>query len=61
MKEEVYQKECQPHVPFRCMIGDLSGRLGSINLGLGRHVFSDRNLPLRKLFKIYCDYAFSIA
>jgi len=39
-------QQCQPHVPYRCMVGDLSGRLGNINLGLGRYVFSDRNLPL---------------
>ena len=45
----MYQKECQPHVPYRCMVGDLSGRLGNINLGLGRYVFSDRNLPLCEL------------
>lgn len=32
------------------MVGDLSGRLGNINVGLERYVFSDRNLPLRKRF-----------
>lgn len=47
-QDEVYQKECQPHVPYRCMVGDLSGRLGNIDIGTGRYVFSDRNLPLCK-------------
>ena len=50
----MYQKECQPHVPYRCMVGDLSGRLGNINLGLGRYVFSDRNLPLCELNDALC-------
>jgi hypothetical protein len=47
-QEDVYRQECQPHVPYRCMIGDLSGRLGPIDIGAGRTVFSDKNLPLRE-------------
>ena len=49
LQDDVYRQECQPHVPYRCMIGDLSGRLGNVDLGVGRYVFSDKNLPLCKL------------
>ena len=51
LQEDVYRQECQPHVPYRCMIGDLSGRLGPIEVGAGRTVFSDKNLPLRELIE----------
>ncbi|XP_046653346.1 uncharacterized protein LOC124344000 [Daphnia pulicaria] len=50
--EDVYRQECQPHVPYRCMIGDLSGRLGPIDIGAGRTVFSDKNLPLHGKYSV---------
>ncbi|KAK2722112.1 uncharacterized protein LOC136034475 [Artemia franciscana] len=44
--EEFYSKECTPETPYRCKIGDLSGRLGPIEIGGKRVVLSDKNLPL---------------
>lgn len=49
---ELYQRECQPHVPYRCMVGDISGRLGNVDIGAGSYIFSDRNLPLSGKFSV---------
>ncbi|CAH1405229.1 unnamed protein product [Nezara viridula] len=46
LDNELYKKECGPDSPLRCYVGDLSGRLGPINLGYKRQVFSDPNIPL---------------
>ncbi|KAK6633156.1 hypothetical protein RUM43_012900 [Polyplax serrata] len=46
LNEELYKKECGPDNPLRCYVGDISGRLGTINLGDKRQVFSDVNFPL---------------
>ncbi|XP_073970681.1 superoxide dismutase family protein Rsod isoform X1 [Rhodnius prolixus] len=46
LNDELYRRECGPDLPLRCYVGDLSGRLGTIDLGNGRKVFSDPNLPL---------------
>ncbi|XP_037076792.1 uncharacterized protein LOC119097959 [Pollicipes pollicipes] len=43
---DFYNEECSPETPLRCEIGDLGGRLGTINLGQKRVVMSDPNLPL---------------
>ncbi|KAA0202127.1 Superoxide dismutase (Cu-Zn)-like protein [Hyalella azteca] len=43
---EFYDKECTPEFPLRCEVGDLSGRLGTIDLGDKKQVFVDSNLPL---------------
>ncbi|KAG0723409.1 hypothetical protein GWK47_005529 [Chionoecetes opilio] len=43
---DYYERQCSPEVPLRCDVGDLSGRLGTIDLGDKRFVFVDRNLPL---------------
>lgn len=48
LNEELYKKECGPDNPFRCYLGDISARLGTINLGGKRQVFSDLNVPLGK-------------
>ncbi|XP_071538692.1 LOW QUALITY PROTEIN: uncharacterized protein [Panulirus ornatus] len=44
---DFYERECSPEVPLRCDVGDLSGRLGTIDVGDKRYVFVDQNLPLR--------------
>ncbi|XP_008545809.1 uncharacterized protein LOC103570004 [Microplitis demolitor] len=46
LNEELYRQECGPDQPFRCHVGDLSARLGPINIGLERKVFVDGNFPL---------------
>ncbi|XP_075237952.1 superoxide dismutase family protein Rsod [Lycorma delicatula] len=43
---ELYRQECGPDHPLRCYVGDVSGRLGPIDLGGKRSVFSDPNFPL---------------
>ncbi|XP_068215953.1 uncharacterized protein [Palaemon carinicauda] len=43
---DYYDRECTPEFPLRCDVGDLSGRLGPIDIGDKRYVFVDRNLPL---------------
>jgi len=43
---EFYDRQCTPASPLRCEAGDLSGRLGTIDLGDKRQVFVDSNLPL---------------
>lgn len=42
----MYRQECGPENPLRCYVGDLSARLGTIDLGLQRKVVVDSNLPL---------------
>lgn len=44
--DELYREQCGPDNPLRCHVGDLSGRLGPINLGDKRQAFTDINLPL---------------
>ncbi|XP_014242345.1 uncharacterized protein LOC106662638 [Cimex lectularius] len=46
LNEDLYKQECGSDLPLRCYVGDLSGRLGPINLGTGRKVFTDANFPL---------------
>ncbi|CAL4200410.1 unnamed protein product, partial [Meganyctiphanes norvegica] len=43
---EFYKKECSASFPLRCEVGDLSGRLGSIDVGDIKYVFLDQNMPL---------------
>lgn len=43
---EFYDKECTPEFPLRCEVGDLSGRLGTVDMGDKKQVFVDSNLPL---------------
>lgn len=42
----MYRQECGPNNPLRCHVGDLSARLGTIDIGLKRTVLSDVNFPL---------------
>lgn len=44
--KDYYERECRPEFPLRCDVGDLSGRLGPIDVGDKRYVFVDQNLPL---------------
>ena len=46
LQHDFYNEQCSPETPLRCEIGDLSGRLGTIDLGQKRVVMSDPNLPL---------------
>ncbi|XP_046993173.1 uncharacterized protein LOC124605492 isoform X1 [Schistocerca americana] len=46
LNEELYRQECGPDNPLRCYVGDISGRLSTIDLGDKRKVFSDVNFPL---------------
>lgn len=46
LNQELYRAECGPNNPLRCYVGDLSGRLGTIDVGEKRQVFSDSNIPL---------------
>lgn len=43
---DFYERECTAEFPLRCDVGDISGRLGPIDVGDKRYVFVDRNLPL---------------
>jgi hypothetical protein len=43
---DLYRQECGPENPLRCHVGDLSARLGTIDIGLRRKVFTDSNFPL---------------
>ena len=43
---EIYQKDCNPSNPYRCAMGDLSGKQGPLSVGTERKLFSDENLPL---------------
>lgn len=46
LNEDLYRAECGPDNPLRCYVGDVSSRLGTINLGDQRQVFSDGSFPL---------------
>ncbi|KAL3268164.1 hypothetical protein HHI36_007291 [Cryptolaemus montrouzieri] len=46
LNTELYEQECGPENPLRCHVGDLSARLGTIDIGLKRKVFTDSNFPL---------------
>ncbi|KAK9881797.1 hypothetical protein WA026_017312 [Henosepilachna vigintioctopunctata] len=46
LNTELYDQECGPENPLRCHVGDLSARLGTIDIGLQRKVFTDSNFPL---------------
>nr|XP_018907893.1 PREDICTED: uncharacterized protein LOC109037571 [Bemisia tabaci] len=46
LNRDLYKQECGPTNQLRCYVGDLSGRLGKIDIGLGRKVFTDSNFPL---------------
>ncbi|XP_015118809.1 uncharacterized protein LOC107042324 [Diachasma alloeum] len=46
LNEDLYRQECGPDQPLRCHVGDLSARMGPIDIGLERRVFSDANFPL---------------
>lgn len=43
---DLYRSECAPDNPLRCYVGDVSARVGTIDLGVQRSVFSDPNFPL---------------
>ncbi|CAH0556110.1 unnamed protein product [Brassicogethes aeneus] len=46
LNHDLYRQECGPENPLRCHVGDLSARLGTIDIGLKRKVFTDSNFPL---------------
>ncbi|XP_050528218.1 uncharacterized protein LOC126898318 [Daktulosphaira vitifoliae] len=46
LNNKLYEEECGPDQPLRCYVGDISGRLGTIDIGSYSMVFSDPNLPL---------------
>ncbi|XP_047350470.1 uncharacterized protein LOC124949465 isoform X2 [Vespa velutina] len=46
LNEDLYRQECGPDLPLRCQVGDISSRLGPINIGMERRVFTDPNFPL---------------
>ncbi|XP_022918484.2 uncharacterized protein [Onthophagus taurus] len=46
LNSELYNQECGPENPLRCYVGDLSARLGTIDIGLERKVLVDPNFPL---------------
>ncbi|XP_034178940.2 uncharacterized protein Rsod isoform X1 [Osmia lignaria lignaria] len=46
LNDDLYKQECGPDLPLRCYVGDISGRLGPIDIGLRRQVFTDSNFPL---------------
>ncbi|KAK4875753.1 hypothetical protein RN001_012175 [Aquatica leii] len=43
---ELYHRECGPDNPLRCYVGDVSARVGTIDIGLRRSVVVDSNFPL---------------
>ncbi|XP_039303730.1 uncharacterized protein LOC105197011 isoform X2 [Solenopsis invicta] len=43
---DLYKEECGPDLPLRCYVGDISSRLGPINIGEKRQIFTDSNFPL---------------
>lgn len=47
-----YNKECSPKSPLRCEMGDLSGKLGRLNIGTGPAIYTDSNLPLVGNFSV---------
>ncbi|XP_076244983.1 uncharacterized protein Rsod [Calliopsis andreniformis] len=46
LNDDLYKQECGPDLPLRCYVGDVSSRLGPINIGLERQIFTDSNFPL---------------
>lgn len=46
LNDELYRQECGPDNPLRCYVGDVSARLGTIDIGVDRSVKSDSNFPL---------------
>ncbi|XP_050455769.1 uncharacterized protein LOC126853760 [Cataglyphis hispanica] len=46
INDDLYRQECGPDLPLRCYVGDISSRLGPINVGEKRQVFTDQNFPL---------------
>ncbi|KAL7017747.1 hypothetical protein ACKWTF_010504 [Chironomus riparius] len=46
LNDELYRQECGRDNPLRCYVGDVSARLGTINIGVDRMIFSDPNFPL---------------
>ncbi|XP_008207466.1 uncharacterized protein LOC100124033 [Nasonia vitripennis] len=46
LNEDLYRQECGPDLPLRCDVGDVSARVGPIDIGVERRVFSDPNFPL---------------
>ncbi|XP_055533520.1 uncharacterized protein LOC129723361 [Wyeomyia smithii] len=46
LNQDLYRQECGPDNPLRCYVGDVSARLGPINIGSRRMVFTDGNFPL---------------
>ncbi|EGI59506.1 hypothetical protein G5I_12335 [Acromyrmex echinatior] len=45
-EDDLYREECGPDLPLRCYVGDISSRLGPINIGEKRQIFTDLNFPL---------------
>lgn len=43
---DFYAQECGPDQPYRCQVGDLSGRHGPLTVGGKAYVVNDVNLPL---------------
>jgi Cu/Zn superoxide dismutase len=46
LNDELYRQECAKDNPLRCYVGDLTARVGTIDIGLDRKVVSDPNFPL---------------
>ncbi|XP_022827312.1 uncharacterized protein LOC111357026 isoform X1 [Spodoptera litura] len=46
LNHDLYNQECGPDNPLRCDVGDLTARLGTINVGSKRQMFMDSNFPL---------------
>ncbi|XP_046613525.1 uncharacterized protein LOC124301932 isoform X1 [Neodiprion virginianus] len=46
LNEDLYRQECGHDLPLRCHVGDISARIGPIDIGLDRQVFTDPNFPL---------------
>lgn len=50
--DDLYHSECSLDNPYRCEMGDLSGRHGTLEIGTGRKVVTDVNLPLVGNFSV---------
>ncbi|KAJ8686259.1 hypothetical protein QAD02_022053, partial [Eretmocerus hayati] len=46
LNEDLYKQECGADLPLRCDVGDVSARLGPIDIGLERRILVDSNFPL---------------
>ncbi|XP_052752768.1 uncharacterized protein LOC113514487 isoform X1 [Galleria mellonella] len=46
LNHDLYNQECGADNPLRCDVGDLTARLGTINIGGERQMFVDSNFPL---------------